>query len=86
MRQQLWSVLILHSPALIVPVNRFPNELPPNIPNNILRNPSFCSFTLFLIVLLTPFMNKPDSPRDLISFVISLVCLIEIINVALHKD
>ena len=30
------------------------------VPNNIPRNPPFCSFASFLIVLLTPFINKPD--------------------------
>ena len=29
-------------------------------------------------------MNKPDYPRDLISFVISFICLLEIINVVLR--
>ena len=40
------------SPALIVllPVNRFPNNLAPNIPNNVQRNPPFCYFASFLIV------------------------------------
>ena len=31
-------------------VKRFPNKLAPNVPNNILRNPPFCSFTSFLIL------------------------------------
>ena len=54
--------------ALIVPlpVNRFPNEPAPKVPNNIPRNPHFCSFALFLIALLTPFINKPDSSSDYI--------------------
>ena len=30
----------------------------------MLRNPTFCSFTSFLIVSLTPFINKPDSSRE----------------------
>ena len=55
------------SPALIVllPVNRFSYKLAPKVPNNISRNPPFCSFALFLIVSLMPFINKSDSLRDL---------------------
>ena len=33
------------------------NRLAPKVPNNIFKNPSFCSFVFFLIVLVTPF-NK----------------------------
>ena len=33
------------------------NRLAPEVPNNIFKNPSFCSFVFFLIVLVTPF-NK----------------------------
>ena len=29
------------------PANIFPNKLAPNVPNNILRNPPFCSFASF---------------------------------------
>ena len=34
-------------PALYIshPVKRFPNKVAPNVPNNKLRNPPFCSFT-----------------------------------------
>ena len=35
-----------------------------------LKNPPFCSFASFLIVLLTPFINKPDFSRDLTVFII----------------
>ena len=45
--------------------DRFPNKLAPNVLNSIPRNPPLCSFTSFLIFLLTPFINKPDSSRDL---------------------
>ena len=36
-------------PALITPLpaNIFSNRLPPNVPNNILRNPPFCSLASF---------------------------------------
>ena len=51
--------------------------------NNIPRNPTFCSFALFLIVLLTYFINKPDSPSDLIVFVILFISSLEIVNVVL---
>ena len=32
--------------------------------NNFPRNTHFCSFASFLIILLTPFINNPDSSRD----------------------
>ena len=49
--------VIVPSPAVIVPlsVNRFPNELAAKVPNNIPRNPPFCSFASLLIVLLLHF-------------------------------
>ena len=50
----------LPSPALIIPfqpVNKLPNKLAPNVPNNILKNPPLCSLVSFSIVLPTPF-NK----------------------------
>ena len=43
------SCPILHNPF---PVNKLPNHDTPNDPNNILKNPPFCSFVSFLIVLL----------------------------------
>ena len=49
--------LIIPSPALIIPlppVNKFPNKPAPSVPNNMLKNPPFCSFTSFSIVLPTP--------------------------------
>ena len=53
---KLWPAVTVSSPALIVaypwlvaiallPVNRFPNKLAPKAPNDIPRNPPFCSFT-----------------------------------------
>ena len=30
-----------------LPVNRFPNKLAPNVPNNMLRNSLFCSFASY---------------------------------------
>ena len=56
--------LIVPWPALIVPlpVNRFPNKLAPNVPNN-----------MYLIVLLIPFLNKLDSSRDLTIFTITFM-------------
>ena len=56
----------MSSPALItpLPVNRGPNKLAPNVPNNFPRNPIFCYFATVLIILLTSFINKPDSLKD----------------------
>ena len=48
--------LIEPSPVLIQPVKRFPNKLSPKVPNNIPRNPPFCSFRSFLSISLTSFL------------------------------
>ena len=37
------------------PAYKFTNKLAPKVPNSIPKNPPFCSFVSFLIVLLTPF-------------------------------
>ena len=42
-------VLITPCPGIFdrltpLPINRFHNKLAPKVPNNVLRNPSFCSF------------------------------------------
>ena len=46
----------------------------------MLRNPSFCFFALFLIVSLTPFINKPDSSSDLTIFMISSIYSVDILS------
>ena len=51
------------------------------MPNNALRNPTFCSFTSFWTVSLTPFNNKPESSRDFIILIISLISSFVIISV-----
>ena len=51
------------------------------VPNNIPINPPSCSFTLFLMVCLTPFINKPGSSNDSTIFKISFVSLLEINNI-----
>ena len=73
------------SPAVIVPlpVNRFPNKLAPNVPNNILRNQRFSCFASFLIVLLTLFTKNPLSLRDSTIFMISFISSLEIIHVGI---
>ena len=52
-------------PALKIPfpVNKFPHKLAPKVPNNILKNPPFCSFVSFLIVLVTVFSKILESSR-----------------------
>ena len=65
-------VLIVPLPAQItpslacesLPAIRFSNKLAPNVPNNILRNPYFCSLALFSIVSQIPYINKPNFFRD----------------------
>ena len=44
------------------------------------RNPPLCSYALFLILSLTPFICKPDSSGDLTIFIISSISSLEIIN------
>ena len=69
------------STALVIiwpfPANIFPNKLAPNVPNKIPRNSPLYSFDSFLIVLVTPFIKKPDSSFSICSF--------EIINVAVTE-
>ena len=79
------AALIVHSSALItpLPVNRLPNNLAPNVPNEIPKNPPFSSFASFLIVLLTRLINKPDSLKDLTIFIISFISSYETINVVI---
>ena len=48
-----------------------------------MRNLSFCSFGLVLIVSLTAFINKPDYLRDLTIFMISFTSSFEIISVVI---
>ena len=69
-----------------LPINRFRNKIAPNILNNTLKIPYFCSFASFLVVLLTPcFFNKPESPRDLTIFIIPSISSFEIINAAISN-
>ena len=44
-----------------IPANTFPNNLALDVLHKMPRNPPFCYFVSFLIVLLKPFINKPDS-------------------------
>ena len=39
--------------ALTIPfyVNKFPNKLAPRVPNNIFKNPPFCSFSFFIVLV-----------------------------------
>ena len=70
------------SSALIIPhpVNALPNKLAANVSNGIGKNPPFCFFHSFLIVLLIPFMSNPDSSRDLTILIVSSISSFEIIN------
>ena len=55
----------------------------PNVPNNALRNPPFCSFTSFWTVSVTPFNNKPELSRDFTILIISSISSFDVINVVL---
>ena len=61
--------------------SRFPDKLGPNIPNNILRDPHFCSFTSFWTVSVTPFNNKPKSSSAWTILIMSFISLFDIISV-----
>ena len=89
---KIWPALIVLSPVLnvnlpsfgaIIPLtdNIFHNKLASNVPNNMLKNLSFCSLASFLIVLLKRCIVKPMSSRDLTIFMISSISSFEIISV-----
>ena len=63
--------------------NRFPSKLALNVPNNIVRNTRLSFVALFLFFLLTSFINKPDSSRDLVVYMISFISALEIVNIVL---
>ena len=71
------------SPALFIPLRAkiLPNKHAPNVPNNLLRNPNFCSLASFWTVSVTPFNNKPESSRDFTILIISSISSVDIINV-----
>ena len=55
------------------PFNRCSNRLGPTTPIKMLENLPFCHFYLFLILLLTLFINRSDSSRGLtISMILSI--------------
>ena len=70
-------------PALFIPLPAkiFPNKLALNVPNNILRNPRFCSEASFLIVSVTPFNNRPESSRGLTILIMPSISSFDIISV-----
>ena len=49
-------------------------------PNNIKKNGPFHFFASILIASLTPFINKPDSSRNLTILITSFIASLEIIN------
>ena len=75
--------MLFSDPALTIPfpVNKFPNKLAPRVPNNILRNPPFCYFVSFSIVLVTPFNKILESSRACTIFIISFISSFETIKV-----
>ena len=68
-------------PALFIPLpaNILSYKRAPSIPNNILRNPPFCSLISFPIVS-TPFNNKPETSRDLSILIMSFISSFDIIS------
>ena len=78
----IWTALIVPSPALITPFpnNAFLNIPGVNVPNNIWKNPPFCSLISFLIILLIPFVSNPDYSSDLTISTIFSNSSFEVIN------
>ena len=66
-----------------LPVRRLPSKLAANVPNNILRNPSFCYFISFLTDSVIPFNNKPEPSSDFTILIRSSMSLFNIISVVL---
>ena len=70
-------------PALTIPFpdNEFLNRLAPRVSNHILKNPPFCSFISFSIVLVTLFNKVLESSRACTIFIISFISSLGIIKV-----
>ena len=49
--------------TILFPAKMFPNKAAPKVANNMLKNPPFCSYVSFLIVLVTPFNKTLESAR-----------------------
>ena len=49
--------------AILFLSHKFPNKIAHEVPNNILKNPPFCSLDSFLIVLVTSFSKMLESSR-----------------------
>ena len=69
-----------------LPIKRSPYKAAPNASNNALRNPTFCSFTSFWTVSVTPFNNKPESSKDFIILIISLISSFDYISVVCEAE
>ena len=71
------------SPARTIPFlpdYKFPNKLAPKVPNNIDKNPPFCSLVLFSIVSVTPSNKIPEFSNASIMFIMSFMSSFSIIN------
>ena len=77
--------MLLPEPALInpFPVHKLPNKLARIVPRNILKNPPFCSFVLFLNVSVTLFNKTLESSSACTIFITSFISSLEIIKVVL---
>lgn len=67
-----------------MPAYSFCNKLAPYVPSEIPVNLKFCHFSLFSILSLTPFINKPDFVKNLSTSMIFSISLFEIINVIMN--
>ena len=63
----------------------FPTKLAPKVQNNIPKNPPFCSFVSFLIVLVTPVNKILESSRAWTIFIMSFISSFKIIEVVVPE-
>ena len=63
----------------------FPIQLAPKVPHNIPKNPPFCSFVSFSIVLVIPFMKILESLIARTIFIISFISSFEITKVVVPE-
>ena len=79
--------ILFPKPALNTsfPANMLPKKLTPKVPNNILKNPPYCCFVSYLMVLVIPFNKSLESSRDRSIFIISFIFLFEIMKVVVPE-
>ena len=64
----------------------FPNKVASKIPNHIPRNPPFCSFVSFSIVLVIPYNKIIQSSKAWTNFIMSIISSFEIVRVIVPEQ